>query len=147
MRTGGELGEEGAGEPVNHPEEFHATLGNGNGNGAPGSVRGGAAESLSSYNTRTTRASSPARNHSSLSNSRPSDKVARQSSRARLSNLFRPSSGFGTFSTKSSRHNPSIYDQSDLNDSAEDLREQIENEDSEKLENVRACCDGMVYPL
>lgn len=65
---------------------------------------------------------------------------------SRLSNLFRPSSGFGTFSTRSSRNNASLYDQSEINDSADDLREQIEAEerDSERLENVRACCDGMV---
>lgn len=105
--------------------------------GVTGSVRG--AESLSSYNTRTTRASSPARNVSSLSNKRPGEKVVRQGSMSRLSHLFRP----GTFSTRSSRNNPSLYDQTELNDSAEDLREQIEQENGELLENVRACCDGM----
>lgn len=67
-----------------------------------------------------------------------------QGSMSRLSNLFRPTSGFGTFSTRSSRNNASIYDQSEINDSAEDLREQIEQENGELLENVRACCDGMI---
>lgn len=112
--------------------------------GVASSVRG--AESLSSYNTRTTRASSPARNVSSLSNKRPGEKVVRQGSMSRLSHLFRPTSGFGTFSTRSSRNNHSLYDQTELNDSAEDLREQIEQENGELLENVRACCDGMISP-
>lgn len=113
--------------------------------GVASSVRG--AESLSSYNTRTTRASSPARNVSSLSNKRPGEKVVRQGSMSRLSHLFRPASGFGgTFSTRS-RNSPSLYDQNELNDSAEDLREHIEQENGELLENVRACCDGMISPL
>jgi hypothetical protein len=38
----------------------------------------------------------------------------------------------------------SIYEASEVHDSAEDLREMIEKQDreSDKLEDVRACCDG-----
>jgi hypothetical protein len=69
----------------------------------------------------------------------------RQGSMSRLSNMFKTSSGFATFSSRSSRHDASIYEASEVNDSAEDLRMQIEQEDREadRLENVRACCDGM----
>lgn len=139
LRTGGELGDEESGLMPEDVRDFTPIYNN----GVASSIRG--AESLSSYNTRTTRASSPARNVSSLSNKRPGEKVVRQGSMSRLSHLFRPASGFGTFSTRSSRNNnPSLYDQTELNDSAEDLREQIEQENGELLENVRACCDGMI---
>jgi hypothetical protein len=44
----------------------------------------------------------------------------------------------------SSAQNVSIYEASEVHDSAEDLREMIERQDreSDRLENVRACCDG-----
>jgi hypothetical protein len=54
----------------------------------------------------------------------------------------------GSFSSRKSRHSVngtgSIYEASEVHDSAEDLRELIEKQDreSDKLENVRACCDG-----
>ncbi|KAM6481417.1 hypothetical protein HDV62DRAFT_391602 [Trichoderma sp. SZMC 28011] len=43
-----------------------------------------------------------------------------------------------------SAQNVSIYQASEVHDSAEDLREMIEQQDREadRLENVRACCDG-----
>lgn len=138
LRTGGELGDEENGLMPEDVRDFNPIYNS----GVASSVRG--AESLSSYNTRTTRGSSPARNVSSLSNKRPGEKVVRQGSMSRLSHLFRPASGFGTFSVRSSRNSPSLYDQTELNDSAEDLREQIEREDGELLENVRACCDGTI---
>ena len=38
----------------------------------------------------------------------------------------------------------SFYEASEVHDSAEDVREMIEKQDreSDRLENVRACCDG-----
>ncbi len=54
----------------------------------------------------------------------------------------------GTFSSRRSRHSvsqdASLYAASEVHDSAEDLREIIEKQDreSDRLENVRACCDG-----
>ena len=105
--------------------------------------------SLSSYNSRTTRNESPAGNkratmppHLSRStSSRPTG-----STFSRLSNYWKPSE---TFSSRRSRHSVGgaayIYEASEVHDSAEDLREVIEKQDreSDKLENVRACCDGM----
>lgn len=46
-----------------------------------------------------------------------------------------------------SAQNVSIYQASEVHDSAEDLREMIEQQDREadRLENVRACCDGKSY--
>ncbi|PWW79071.1 hypothetical protein C7212DRAFT_275472 [Tuber magnatum] len=111
--------------------------------GYQGAGRG--AVSVSSFNSRTTHGSSPPpRNLSSLSNRRPGEGSMRQGSMSRLSNIFRTTSGLATFSTRSSRHNASIYDASEVNDSAEELRLQIEREEREadRLENVRACCDA-----
>ncbi|KAI9845734.1 MAG: hypothetical protein M1837_004567 [Sclerophora amabilis] len=123
----------------------------------------GAAASLSSYHSHTTRNDSPSRNVSSLSHrpriekptlARP-DSAAQsqrnQGSISRLSNMFRnprPSSTFrGSFSSRRSRHSQadaSIYNASEVPDSAEDLREVMEQQerDADRLENVRACCDG-----
>ena len=66
--------------------------------------------------------------------------------------MFRPGAGQirGSFSSRRSRHSAnhnqqeSIYEASEVHDSAEDLREIIERQDrdSERVENVRACCDG-----
>lgn len=109
--------------------------------GYSGAGRGTTSEA--SYNSRTTHGDD--RNASSLSNRRPGESSMRQGSMSRLGQMFRTTSGFATFSSKSSRHNASIYDASGMNDSAEELRLQIEKEEREadRLENVRACCDGM----
>lgn len=68
----------------------------------------------------------------------------------RLSGYWRNSGSklSGTFSSRRTRgptgHESSIYEASEVHDSAEDLREMIERQDREagRLENVRACCDG-----
>ena len=46
------------------------------------------------------------------------------------------------------RHQGSIYEASEVADSAEDLRREMERQerDSDRLENVRACCDGKLFP-
>lgn len=99
------------------------------------------ASSLSSFRSRTTRDSSPTRNTSSLSNRRPGERERLQGSLSRLSNIFRPSSGFGTYS---SRNDNSVYGISEGSNSADDLQRQIERQEMEndRMENVRACCDG-----
>lgn len=115
--------------------------------------------SLSSYNSRTTRNSSPQRSRlatiakrraaeqrsATLTPTTPSTS-GRFSS---LSGMFRPATaGFrGSFSSrrsKTSGQEASIYDASLVPDSAEDLRQVIEAQEREadRLENVRACCDG-----
>ena len=131
--------------------------------------------SLSSYNSRTTRASgaslaqrqsaaaargkepaSPSPNLAATSSSRYS--TVRDSNAGRLSSLtskFRTSaaprgsfsSARGRSSTMSSRGRgggSEIYDASVAADSAEDVRAQIQRqeEEADRLENVRACCDG-----
>ena len=128
-------------------DEFNPTFGG-------SSVRRGPA-SLSSYNSRTTRNDSPAPKSARMSmqpqltqtstSSRPS-----MGTLSRLSNYWKPGKDgqMGSFSSRRSRHSVSgagsIYEASEVHDSAEDLREIIEKQDreSDRLENVRACCDG-----
>jgi hypothetical protein len=109
--------------------------------------------SLSSYNSRTTHDTSPNRKVSSRFSNHPNNNST--SSRAsmgtfsRLSNYWHPVKSGGVTGSSRSRHGMngqggSIYEASEVHDSAEDLREMIEKQDreSDKLENVRACCDG-----
>lgn len=105
--------------------------------------------SLSSYNSRTTGTQSPALDMSmNIPTLTPQGrKVATQ--RPSIGTLSRISGYWksGTFSSLRSRSTtaqPSIYEASEAHDSAEDLREMIVRQDreSDKLENVRACCDG-----
>ncbi|KAK2766140.1 hypothetical protein FQN54_007656 [Arachnomyces sp. PD_36] len=124
--------------------------------------------SLSSYHSRTTqntsrhRASSgmsirqsvtPSYAASTANNNRNSTlrptqaNQARQGSVSRLTNMFKNTSIRGSFSSRYSGHSQSesIYDASVVEqDSAEELRQVIERQEQEadRLENVRACCDG-----
>lgn len=109
--------------------------------------------SLSSYNSRTTRNDSLGgkKRISTLpqlaqsTSSRPTG-----STFSRLSNYWKQPE---SFSSRRSRHSVSgagsIYEASEVHDSAEDLREMIEKQDreSDRLENVRACCDGKQFLL
>lgn len=69
---------------------------------------------------------------------------------SRLSNYWRPSREglIGSMSSRQSKYSidniKSVYEASEVHDSAEDLREFLRRQDreSDKLENVRACCDG-----
>lgn len=83
----------------------------------------------------------------------PSQDTARQGSISRLSSMFKPATIRGSFSSRRSRHSQaggegesSVYNASVVSehDSAEDLRKVIEKQerDADRLENVRACCDG-----
>ncbi|CCU79871.1 putative anucleate primary sterigmata protein A [Blumeria hordei DH14] len=108
--------------------------------------------SLSSYNSRTTK-------NESLEN--PPHATGLRSypptagTFSRLSGYLKPSKDgvVGSLSSRQSRYssenNESIYEASQVHDSAEDVREIIEKQDreSDKLENVRACCDGMFDQL
>ena len=97
----------------------------------------GAHGSLSSFASRTTRAESPSlRAQSSLSSRM--DAQRRQGSMSRLSNIFRTSSTF------SSRHdNPS-----EMSSSVDDFSSAAERQaELDRMENVRACCDGKTPPL
>lgn len=109
--------------------------------------------SLSSYNSRTTRNESPRR--SVRASVQPPTVNNSTSSRQSMGTISRLStylrSGNTQTATQSSRRSRrslggagSIYDASEVHDSAEDLREMIEKQDreSDKLEDVRACCDG-----
>ncbi|CAD6443887.1 6d2f186a-f94d-43d3-bc16-ecc1343bab63 [Sclerotinia trifoliorum] len=109
--------------------------------------------SLSSYNSRTTRNDSPIskdRRYSTMHprlSSRPSRPSLGSATFSRLSSYLLPGDGNRSFSVRRSRSvngAKSIYEASEVQDSAEDLREQIERQDreSDRLENVRACCDG-----
>ncbi|OCL03644.1 hypothetical protein AOQ84DRAFT_400546 [Glonium stellatum] len=113
--------------------------------------------SLSSYQSH--RTTSPQRQVTSLAQ-RPSAAAIQRASSvgpnqnsmsgrlSSLSGVFRPGSGLrGSFSSRRSRSSmqeASVYDPSVVHDSAEDLRQVIEQQerDADRLENVRACCDG-----
>lgn len=111
------------------------------------SRRGGAA-SLSSYNSRATRNESPAIPERPTLNNTPYNGTAasRGSVVSRLSNYWRTSNGevYGARRSRQSTGQNSIYEASEVHDSAEDVRAMIEKQDreSDRLENVRACCDG-----
>ncbi|KAK0703426.1 hypothetical protein B0T26DRAFT_681101 [Lasiosphaeria miniovina] len=116
-----------------------------------------AAASLSSYNSRTVRNDSPAIDMSmELPTLTPTHKKPVQGrppygTFSRISGYWKDSKVLsGTFGSLRSRsvsgrdsaHN--IYEASEVQDSAEDLRQMIERQDREadRLENVRACCEG-----
>ncbi|CAJ2503511.1 Uu.00g109050.m01.CDS01 [Anthostomella pinea] len=108
--------------------------------------------SLSSYNSRTTRNESPNVDMSmSIPTLTPTHERegTRGGTLGRLSGYWKSRSTLGgTFSSMRSRshtpHEGAIYEASEVHDSAEDLRQMIEQQDreSDRLENVRACCDG-----
>lgn len=115
------------------------------------------APSLSSYNSRTTHNESPAGDMSmniptltptgqrNPAAQRPSGGTFSKLSGYWKSNSQRPSGMFGSFRSRAASGNSAgIYEASEVHDSAEDLREMIERQDreSDRLENVRACCDG-----
>ncbi|KAI1137604.1 hypothetical protein F5Y05DRAFT_414161 [Hypoxylon sp. FL0543] len=107
--------------------------------------------SLSSYNSRTTRNDSPSIEVSmhipTLTPTRGRE-ASRSGTLGRLSGYWRSSTINSTFSSLRSRsHIPqdsAIYEASEVPDSAEDLRQIIEQQDrdADRMENVRACCDG-----
>ncbi|KAI9779919.1 MAG: hypothetical protein M1839_007075 [Geoglossum umbratile] len=150
LRTGTEHG-------VNGTEEAITMEDVGEFNPSYDQSRTAAAASLSSYNSRHSRVASPQRNASGMSQRRSGavsaasyhqQPIQAQGSMSRLSNMFRPASSMrGSFSSRRSRYSErsaSLYDTSEVHNSAEDLREMIELQDREadKLENVRACCEG-----
>ncbi|KAI1872192.1 uncharacterized protein JN550_003911 [Neoarthrinium moseri] len=110
--------------------------------------------SLSSYNSRTTRVESPNVDMSigipTLTPTHERTSV-RPGTLTRLSGyLSRTSTSGSLFNSLRTRshgghgHDSAIYEASEVNDSAEELRQIIEQQDREadRLENVRACCDG-----
>lgn len=125
--------------------------------------------SLSSYNSRTTRNSSPQRPHASevpsLSHRQSAAAMQRKGAQTPgsadgsgrtgiMGNLFKSPGGSmrGSFSSRRSKSAMSnrrplestIYDASVVEDSTEDLRSVMEGHEHnhDTLENVRACCDG-----
>lgn len=127
----------------------------------PNDTTSRAAPSLSSYNSRTTRNESPAHGVSmNIPTLTPSGNhkhgTATSTGRTSTGTLSKLSGYWrsgapklsGTLSSFRSRgassQNWDIYEASEVHDSAEDLRQMIERQDreSDRLENVRACCDG-----
>ncbi|KAI1505945.1 hypothetical protein F5X99DRAFT_415624 [Biscogniauxia marginata] len=108
--------------------------------------------SLSSYNSRTTRNESPNVDISipTLTPTHEKEGARGSGTLGRLSGYWKSSTSTlgGTLTSLRTRsHNPhdtAIYEASEVHDSAEDLRQIIEQQDREadRLENVRACCDG-----
>lgn len=111
------------------------------------------APSLSSYNSRTTRNESPGPDLifdiptlTPGKNSTPAKSVTGSIS-GRVGSYWKSGGSklAGTIRSRTaSAQNVSIYEASEVHDSAEDLREMIEQQDrdADRLENVRACCDG-----
>lgn len=107
-----------------------------------------AASSLSSYNHRANRQTSPLRNASSLSHRRPPPTTnPNPGSMSRLTRVFKT----GSYTSKSSRHTSistahalSMYEVNEANDSMENVRldQERRDRDTDQMENVRACCDG-----
>ncbi|KAH6648637.1 hypothetical protein BKA67DRAFT_661598 [Truncatella angustata] len=105
--------------------------------------------SLSSYNSRTTRNESP-NIDLSIPTLTPTHEKTAPSRPGTLRGLLNRTSTSGSFfSMRTRSHTPhsqgnAIYEASEVNDSAEELRHIIERQDreSDRLENVRACCDG-----
>ena len=112
------------------------------------SARRGGAASLSSYNSRATQNESSVIPERPTLNNTPYNGTAasRGSVVSRLSNYWRTSNGevYGARRSRQSTGQNSIYEASEVHDSAEDVRAMIEKQDreSDRLENVRACCDG-----
>ncbi|KAM0808375.1 hypothetical protein AB5N19_08718 [Seiridium cardinale] len=131
-------------------DEFNPSYGT-----RPGIGNRRAPPSLSSYNSRTTRNESPNIDMSmsipTLTPTNERNTSARPGTLGRLSGyLNRTNTSGSIFSSLRSRshaphgHESAIYEASEINDSAEELRQIIEQQDreSDRLENVRACCDG-----
>ncbi|RFU28049.1 hypothetical protein B7463_g8293, partial [Scytalidium lignicola] len=110
--------------------------------------------SISSYNSRNTRNESRERatvRHSAIPTGLAQGSTSSRLTAgtfSRLSSYWKAGGKEGQTSSFSSRRSrrsvASLYDVGDVYDSAEDLREMIERQDreSDRLENVRACCDG-----
>ena len=111
--------------------------------------------SLSSYNSQSARQSPTMDISMSVPTLTPSRSKASQGrpsygTLSRISGYWKENKISGTFGSMRSRsvqgrHSAlGIYETNDLQDSAEDVREMIERQDREadRLENVRACCDG-----
>ncbi|OAQ96858.1 hypothetical protein LLEC1_05631 [Akanthomyces lecanii] len=104
-------------------------------------------QSLSSYNSRIVRTESPAEMYSmmvpTLTPTSHRTALANKASKGTLNKI----SGYWKLSSLRSRaggSNTDLYATNQVHDSAEDLRELIERQDrdADRLENVRACCDG-----
>ncbi|CAJ0548291.1 Ff.00g050450.m01.CDS01 [Fusarium sp. VM40] len=126
-------------------DEFNPQFGQRPANG----TRSRAPPSLSSYNSRTTRNESPAVGMSmNIPTLTPKGHPQRPGTLSKLSGYWKGSQLSGTFSTLRGRgvsaQDVNIYEASEAHDSAEDVREIIERQDrdADRLENVRACCDG-----
>ena len=138
-------------------DEFNPQVGRRLGGG-----NAGAAPSLSSYHSRTTRNESAAvdmsMNIPTLTPSGNHNKSGTATSKASVGTLSKITGYWksggpkltGTLTSLRSRGAAAqsqqweVYEASEVHDSAEDLRELIEQQDREadRLENVRACCDG-----
>ncbi|KAI1634610.1 hypothetical protein F4809DRAFT_501952 [Biscogniauxia mediterranea] len=128
-------------------DEFNPPFGRRTGEGH----RPRAPPSLSSYNSRTTRNESPTVDMTipTLTPTHEKEGPRGSGTLGRLSGYWKSSTSTlgGTLTSLRRGHNPhdtAIYEASEVPDSAEDLRQIMEQQDREadRLENVRACCDG-----
>ena len=115
--------------------------------------------SLSSYPSRSARNESPAMGMSmnvptlTPTHEKPSQSRASLGTLGRISGYWKDNKVMsGTFSSLRNRSvngRSRVFDADEAHDSAEDLRAMIERQDREadRLENVRACCDGKTLPF
>lgn len=110
--------------------------------------------SVSSFNSRSVRNESPAMDMSmNIPTLSPPKRRAPAQPRGkgtltRLSGYWKPSHAFSTLRTRRAAVTPEVYVNGQVHDSAEDVRKVMERQDQEadRLENVRACCDGKSLP-
>ena len=106
--------------------------------------------SMSSFNSRSVRNESPVMDMSmNIPTLSPPKRRAPAQPRGkgtltRLSGYWKPTHAFSTLRTRRAAVTPEVYVNGQVHDSAEDVRKEMERQDQEadRLENVRACCDG-----
>ena len=166
LRTGSDSGNEPPGALTQEDvDEFNPST---NGRNPQGSRASHSSRASRSVSRTASRNPSPMRAQSSMSTSNPSNGNQQNSSvsnrysqqlsgapqgslTSRFTSYWRPSrnstrGSISSLRSKSSQQqvNGGVYDDRAAHDSAEDLRQVIERQDQEadRLENVRACCDG-----
>ena len=131
-------------------DEFNPQYGQRRAAAGTSTARRTALPSISSYNSRATRTDTSAIEASLNIPTLTPSKANRTNEQRPYGTLTRLSGYLKSgqvFSSIRSRHtvvSPDLYDTSEVHDSAEDLRAILERQDreSDRLENVRACCDG-----
>jgi hypothetical protein len=148
LKTSAERDTDSVTPPSEDAEEFNPSLGGGR---STSRATGRSRASISSYMSRATTARtdrSPQRasQHPTLRSSSAQGQRSHSTNRGSVSNRLSAIAGSlaSRYSKSSVAQNAETLEEHNPNDSAEDLRKVIERQEQEadRLENVRACCDG-----